>query len=182
MIDSPDDNEFKNLILTPATYAKLLRHPKWQKRRLEIMERDGFRCFACGDDKNTLTVHHKRYNGLPWNSWDDDLQTLCQPCHSALGKHSRGGVYYELDALYYDTEEEKWVGKLAVVYECCQVCGNNFDDSHSGVIEFECGHFFGWGDGGSVYGKPMLDYEWQATINGFPAFLLSHTKYMGYGN
>jgi len=151
----PSDNEFKDLILTPATYGKLLRHPKWQKRRLEIMERDGFRCYACGDDKNTLTVHHKRYNGLPWNSWDDDLQTLCQPCHSALGKHGRGGVYYF--KVPYTGGLEDNDESLLVVFEQCQVCGNNVDDSHSGVIQFGCGHYI-WPDNFNIYVQVSYDF------------------------
>jgi len=30
------------------TYAEQLKSPKWQKKRLNIMERDQFRCQDCG--------------------------------------------------------------------------------------------------------------------------------------
>jgi 5-methylcytosine-specific restriction endonuclease McrA len=31
------------------TYSELLKSPKWQKKRLEIMSRDKFTCKKCGD-------------------------------------------------------------------------------------------------------------------------------------
>ena len=64
-------------------YRELLRHPKWQRRRLEIMERAEFRCEFCGNDKMELHVHHKRYETgrAPWDYPDDDLICLCGSCH-----------------------------------------------------------------------------------------------------
>lgn len=66
------------------TYSKKLRHPKWQKKRLEILNRDGFRCCLCGDKDTTLNVHHKKYKGDPWESDLEDLQTVCEHCHNAI--------------------------------------------------------------------------------------------------
>ena len=65
-------------------YSKLLRDPRWQKARLEILERDDWRCNMCGDDTQTLHIHH--CNGYvkgraPWDYPAEDLQTLCEPCH-----------------------------------------------------------------------------------------------------
>jgi hypothetical protein len=70
------------------------KDPRWQKRRLEIMERDGFQCVACGSKTNELHVHHKRYKGQPWQAKDDDMQTLCTACHKALGPHPKAGIWY----------------------------------------------------------------------------------------
>ena len=69
------------------TYAEKLRDPRWQKRRLEIMKRDDFMCRNCGDTEKTLNVDHKVYvkGRDPWDYQDDDLQTLCEDCHSRLG-------------------------------------------------------------------------------------------------
>jgi len=64
--------------------ATVWKDPRWQRRRLEIFERDGFRCTECGDDKASLQVHHKIYRGSwsnPWVAPDDALTTLCEPCH-----------------------------------------------------------------------------------------------------
>lgn len=62
-------------------YIELLRDPRWQKKRLQVMERDGFECTNCGDTKTTLNVHHLRYTGKPWEAHLADLTTLCEVCH-----------------------------------------------------------------------------------------------------
>lgn len=63
-------------------YREKLQDPRWQKKRLGILERDGFKCALCGDTETTLHVHHKHYNGCdPWNIHEDALVTLCVTCH-----------------------------------------------------------------------------------------------------
>lgn len=58
-------------------------HPRWQEKRLRIMERDGFACRSCGDAASTLHVHHRFYEkgGRIWDTEDGDLVTLCEKCH-----------------------------------------------------------------------------------------------------
>jgi hypothetical protein len=63
------------------TYSEKLRDPRWQKKRLEILNRDGFACCLCGDKETELHVHHDKYYGNPWQAKNDDLQTLCKHCH-----------------------------------------------------------------------------------------------------
>jgi hypothetical protein len=65
------------------TYSERLRDPRWQKKRLEIMQRDGFACTLCQDERATLNVHHCYYeqDRDPWDYPDTSLLTLCQPCH-----------------------------------------------------------------------------------------------------
>jgi 5-methylcytosine-specific restriction endonuclease McrA len=66
------------------TWSQKLRDPRWQKVRLDIMERDGWRCTVCGDKKGTLNVHHvvySRNNPDPWDYEENVLQTLCEDCH-----------------------------------------------------------------------------------------------------
>ncbi len=64
-------------------FAAAYRHPEWQKKRLEIMERDGFECTDCGDTEATLNVHHSYYerNLKPWEYPSESLHTLCESCH-----------------------------------------------------------------------------------------------------
>jgi len=66
-------------------YYEKLKDPRWQKKRLEIMERDGWRCAYCDDTKSTLTVHHTFYkmDADPWDYPSESLLTLCQKCHQA---------------------------------------------------------------------------------------------------
>jgi hypothetical protein len=65
-------------------YSEKLNSPKWQRNRLEIMERDGFKCGSCKSEDKTLHVHHWKYSGNPWESDNADLQTLCEDCHSQV--------------------------------------------------------------------------------------------------
>lgn len=64
------------------TYLEKLQHPKWQKKRLEVLSRDNFTCKFCSDKESTLHVHHYKYNGNPWDANLDDLETLCCDCHA----------------------------------------------------------------------------------------------------
>ena len=66
------------------TYAQKLKDPRWQKKRLEILERDRFTCIYCGDTKTTLHVHHTLYRkgADPWEYQHEFLMTLCEDCHN----------------------------------------------------------------------------------------------------
>lgn len=64
------------------TYAQKLQDPRWQRKRLEILGRDQFRCRKCFNDGNSLHVHHIAYNhGEPWDIDNELLITLCKKCH-----------------------------------------------------------------------------------------------------
>ena len=71
--------------MAELTYAEKLRDPRWQKRRLEILERDNWSCQQCFDTESTLAVHHRKYltNVEPWDYPDELLITLCEDCHKA---------------------------------------------------------------------------------------------------
>lgn len=70
---------------TSSAYLEQLRDPRWQKRRLEILERDGWSCRYCDAKDKPLHVHHKRYERgkAPWEHSDLYLETLCEDCHAA---------------------------------------------------------------------------------------------------
>jgi hypothetical protein len=65
------------------TYAEKLKDPRWQKKRLEIMELDGWKCRFCGDADSTLHTHHLYYvsGRKPWEYSNDALVCLCCNCH-----------------------------------------------------------------------------------------------------
>ena len=77
--------------MSETTYAEKLKHPKWQKKRLEIMQRDNFKCVYCGDTETTLNVHHLKYAGKPWEANDDALITVCEDCHREIERRKRRG-------------------------------------------------------------------------------------------
>lgn len=64
-----------------ATYSEKLKHPKWQKKRLQVLNRDKFTCQECGDKESTLHVHHIAYHTNPWDTPLNLLITLCANCH-----------------------------------------------------------------------------------------------------
>ena len=68
-----------------SEYSAKLRDPRWQKKRLEIMQRDKFSCQCCGDGESTLNVHHFEYHGDPWSTPPELLITLCEQCHENEG-------------------------------------------------------------------------------------------------
>lgn len=81
-------------------YKKLLRDPKWQRKRLKILERDKFRCKHCASDSGTLHVHHSyyEYGKKPWEYEDESLITLCNYCHEQ--EHiAKSKFYKELNLL-----------------------------------------------------------------------------------
>jgi hypothetical protein len=64
------------------TYSEKLKDPRWQKKRLAILERAGWKCQCCGDDKQSLQIHHLIYlKGEPWDAPDENLECLCRDCH-----------------------------------------------------------------------------------------------------
>jgi len=87
---------------TYVPYWEKLKDPRWQKRRLEIMERDGFQCRCCRSKEKTLNVHHAFYEKGrdPWDYPEHLLRTFCQDCHERwhviqnliLGICAQGGL------------------------------------------------------------------------------------------
>lgn len=63
------------------SYSDKLRDPRWQKKRLEILNRDDFQCQLCLDKDTELHVHHKSYSGEPWETDSSELITYCKHCH-----------------------------------------------------------------------------------------------------
>jgi hypothetical protein len=65
------------------SYGEKLRDPRWQKKRLKILNRDKWICQICEDESKILHVHHIFYDGSnnPWDCMDESLITLCLDCH-----------------------------------------------------------------------------------------------------
>ncbi len=65
------------------TYQEQLKSPKWQKKRLQIMELKNFKCEICGSEEKQLNVHHRFYikGRKAWEYDNDVFQVLCEDCH-----------------------------------------------------------------------------------------------------
>jgi len=71
-----------------SKYLESLKNPKWQKKRLKILEKANFECTSCGDKEKTLHVHHSYYlkGKKAWEYPDNSLHALCEDCHSEVEK------------------------------------------------------------------------------------------------
>jgi 5-methylcytosine-specific restriction endonuclease McrA len=78
-----DINSPRNPIKIP--YGEKLKHPNWQRKRLEVMSLANFACAECGDSEHILHVHHLIYRkgAEPWEYDNEDLRCLCKECHDA---------------------------------------------------------------------------------------------------
>lgn len=67
------------------TYKEQLADPRWQKKRLQILERDNWTCQVCLDNATQLHIHHLYYHNdykvKAWEYKDDAYKTLCKDCH-----------------------------------------------------------------------------------------------------
>jgi hypothetical protein len=69
--------------VSKMSYAEQLKHPNWQRKRLEMLEAAQWQCESCGGGDTTLHVHHRRYikGRMAWEYSNDELAVLCEPCH-----------------------------------------------------------------------------------------------------
>jgi len=89
------------------SYSDLLKDPRWQRKRLEILDRDGWTCRECSSREKTLHVHHRSYDGRkPWEYEEDLLLTLCEDCHGSVTEAAKA---------LKQVLSEIWPGDLEVV-------------------------------------------------------------------
>ena len=86
------------------TYKEQLLDPRWQKRRLEIFERDHWMCRSCCETSKTLHVHHMVYekNCTAWNADDLCLVTVCSDCHEKLHSKNENERVQEFIYLWFN--------------------------------------------------------------------------------
>lgn len=88
------------------------RDPRWQKKRLEIMEAWEFKCSMCDAADKPLNVHHKIYRkgAAPWEYSSRDLECLCENCHEKT--HARMTEIKECLARMEDWDLNRVLGYL----------------------------------------------------------------------
>jgi len=87
--------------MASEAYLAKLRDPRWQKLRLQVLERDRWECSSCGARHKTLHVHHVAYarSGNPWDAVPGVLVTLCSDCHELEPERFRDALYVLLTFL-----------------------------------------------------------------------------------
>ena len=71
------------------------KHPNWQKLRLNILERDNFKCKNCYNKEEILHVHHLCYvrDFYVWEVPPRFLVTLCETCHNKEHEKNTPKIY-----------------------------------------------------------------------------------------
>ena len=84
------------------SYQKKLKDPKWEKRRIEILEYAQWRCQLCGNKKEELHVHHSYYEKgkTPWDYPNSALIALCHTCHAEKTHKPSFMTYNEVRFLF----------------------------------------------------------------------------------
>lgn len=137
-------------------YSDKLKDPRWQKKRLLIMQRDDWKCRKCSDKGTTLNVHHIAYikGREPWDYEDSNFITLCRNCHEReheptvfniylAGKIAKTDWRHEIVPGLRNCEstaldkgvfgEHNYVGPFFI--SCDHGCGHDRTENSS-----ECGH------------------------------------------
>lgn len=102
---------------TRKRYQEKLLDNRWQQRKTAIQIRDQMKCQKCGNNKDTMSVHHRHYilGREPWDYPDELLVLLCRKCHSE--EEEFAGIVQDMaEALhyygYFNTEIKDFVNKL----------------------------------------------------------------------
>jgi hypothetical protein len=135
-----------------TSYADLLRDPRWQKRRLEILNRDEFTCQSCFDSERTLHVHHCHYaKGCnPWDYPDGWLLTLCEDCHARETESSYSAKRRLLEAVAACGWLSSQIVELAEAIRAANVSGR-YEPGVTAIC---------WGIGNADARAQGLDHFW----------------------
>jgi hypothetical protein len=80
-------------------YSDYLESPQWSMRRQIHLDQAANRCQLCNQNGNTLDVHHKTYERVGRERFDD-LIVLCRSCHNRV------------HAIIEDRQKESQVGQI----------------------------------------------------------------------
>jgi predicted translin family RNA/ssDNA-binding protein len=103
-----------------SAFWQAYKDPRWQQRRLEVMQRFGFSCAVCLSSEKELHVHHKHYvtGRKPWEYEDHELLCVCKFCHEHQTELSRE-IRASLGALDYGEQMQVlgYIQAMSAVYE-----------------------------------------------------------------
>jgi len=68
---------------SPAAPRLRLNPVSYEKLRLQVLRRNGWRCQSCGAMSN-LEVHHQQFRSDSGYDCEENLITLCASCHSDI--------------------------------------------------------------------------------------------------
>jgi len=73
----------ESFVMSTTPYTAKLKDPRWQKKRLDILNLANWRCEDCRRGDRQLEVHHCAYvpRTEPWEYDAALLMCLCGECH-----------------------------------------------------------------------------------------------------
>lgn len=97
------------------TYSEKLKDPRWQKKRLEILERYEWKCKLCRRSDLELHIHHKEYKSSrqPWEYEDNNFVSLCKICHKIV--ESRKDEYTVVEVNRGLVDNDKGTGVMVMI-------------------------------------------------------------------
>jgi hypothetical protein len=103
------------------------KDPRWQKKRLELLQKAGWTCEVCEAKDSELNIHHRFYSKKssgPWDYPDKAFSVLCKTCHkkvSVFWKWFRINCGLHLDPAYIvDAMSTDSVQSISMM--CSSVC------------------------------------------------------------
>lgn len=83
------------------SYLEQLRDPRWQRKRLQVLDAAGWRCIRCAATQRTLHVHHREYRNVAvWEYELSELEALCDACHHKAHGCLRGNDRFDANTPY----------------------------------------------------------------------------------
>jgi len=81
----PEYQKTRTMSSAALEYQEKRKDPRWQKKRLEILQSNNWRCEDCGRGDQQLEIHHCYYiKGFePWDYDIELLMCLCSDCHES---------------------------------------------------------------------------------------------------
>jgi len=73
-------------MMHPQAAPSRLDPLSYESLRQQILHRDGWRCQSCGTTSN-LEVHHREFRAHSDADAEENLITLCVPCHARVHRH-----------------------------------------------------------------------------------------------
>lgn len=100
-----------------STYREKLRDPRWQRKRLEVLQRDKWRCTECRVDDKPLHVHHVYYEKGkdPWDYPNEAFVALCDQCHDeehAQLEYNKAGLIEEFQKMGFTGKDMDYLAML----------------------------------------------------------------------
>jgi hypothetical protein len=97
------------------------KDPRWQRKRLEVMQHANFACERCRSTDKTINVHHKFYrrNADPWDYQDRELMCLCEPCHEEWHL-AKDNLHTSLGFMSFDDFKELSGFSVGLAFRTCE--------------------------------------------------------------